>query len=171
MDKKTETLLVEAENVVIGAEELASVDSTEEAAKAIAWAYQLKHEADKLENQRKAKNAAAQRKIREHGTWFKPMLDRIENRRTVLRGLIKEWLAPGGDIGNQAIEDVRAYGADGVGNASLVDATTYEVDLPILVKHHPELVKPDMAAIAKAYKNGQQPKGTKPKKDYTLRIT
>ena len=171
MDNKTQETLTEAEAAVVAAEELTSVDSTEEAAKAIAWAYELKRQTDALEDRRKFKNKGAQAKIREHGTWFSPMLKRVEAQRELLRGLILEWMAPGGDIGNQAVEDVRAFGEDGKGNAALVDATTYEVDLPTLVKHHPELVQADMTKIRKAFANGESPKGVTPKKAFTLRIT
>jgi hypothetical protein len=171
MDKKTEQLLKVCELAVEVAEDkINSVDSADELAGAIGVAYSLNGMIGQLEKRRTDTNAASQKKVREHTTWFKPMITRLEAHKNKLRALILEWMAPDGKIGNLAVEDVRAFGLDGVGNASLVEITTYEIDLPKLVKAHPELVQADMAAIKKAYAAGEKPTGTKPAKTFQLRI-
>lgn len=171
MDKKTEALLGVCEEAIkLSEEEVNSVDDQEELERAIGTAYTLNVMIGQLEKRRTTTNTAAQKKVRQHTTWFKPMIDRLTAHKTLLRDLIFDWMAPGGKIGNLAVEDVRAFGVNGVGNASLAEIITYDINLAVLVKNHPELVQADMSAIKKAYAAGEKPKGTKPVKAYQLRI-
>lgn len=171
MDKRTETLLVEAEAVAVLAEKAETVDNDEELALAIGHAYLLSRTIGGLEKRRTETNSASQKKIREHTTWFKPMITRLDSQKTILRTLIKNWLAPNDDIGNQSVEDIRAYGSAGCGNAALSEVVELKIDLKKLVAAHPDLVQPDTTAIKKRLLLGETIAGVSSKKSYQLRIT
>ncbi len=171
MDKISQTLLTEAEASAESAEQQTEVDSGSDLATAISHSYTLARLITQLNERRTAKNRSAQKVVHKHSSWFKPMIDRLEKQRDYLRGRILEHLAPGGKLGNRTVDEVREWGVDGTGSASLAETIDYDVDLAVLLEHHPELLTADMTAIRKAAKSGELPKGVTAKKSYQLRIT
>jgi len=173
MDKQTEALLIESEHEVIEAEAVVKhgIASDDDLARAIAHCYIVGKDVAKLEARRKEKNAKPQEAIRKNTAIFKPLSDRADNAKAELRLQIFEYLAPGGQLGNMQPEDVKSFGENGLGVASLASIQDYEYDLVTIAKHHPELLKVDRKAVEAMFKAGNAPKGVTPIPGLQLRIT
>lgn len=171
MDKKTEKMLLEAEGAALLAEGTEPIEDDKTLAAAIAQAFETNRQIDLLTKARTAKNASAQKKVKEHSAWFKPMIERLEKSKKLLRYAINKHMMPSGDLGNLVIEELRAYGTRGVGTASYSDVPVYEYDLPVLAELHPHLLKVDETALNKLIKEGSMPQGVTPKRGFQLRIT
>ena len=119
MDKKTEKLLIESEEVAVAAEDFAkaseSIDSDGSLADAIKLAFLLNKFDRCLTEKRKDRNEAAQKTIKANTALFQPMMTRVEKARATLRDLILTYLVPTGDLGNMDPEEIRSFGTDGVG--------------------------------------------------------
>lgn len=170
MDKKTEQLLLEAEGLALIAEKIKPVKNDATLMTSIASAYTTSRMIDVLTKARTAKNASYQKKVKEHSSWFKPMIDRLEKAKVKLRDEVNRTLNPTGDLGNMSVEEVRAYGTDGVGTASYAEITEYDFDLVVIAELCPHLLKVDEKAVAKLIKEGNLPQGVTPKTGYQLRI-
>jgi hypothetical protein len=170
VDKKTQELMERVERHALDAEELSGDIDDETVGLFIAAAYALGRDVNDLELAKKVKNQAARKKISQHTAYFKPMEDRVSSALDALRSKVMEYLMPSGEPGNVPTEEIREYGAKGVGVASVVPQPDYEYDIAVLAEHHPELLKPDTTAIKKLIKQGEMPKGVTPITKYTLRI-
>jgi len=170
VDKKTQAILLEAEGMALEAEATKPIEDDETLSEAIKQAFEASRMVDVLTKARTAKNASYQKKVREHSGWYKPMIDRLERNKETLRDIVRRHMNPTGDLGNQNVEEVRAYGSGGVGTASFAEIVEYKYDLVKLAELHPHLLKVDEKAIAKLAKEGCLPQGVIPKRGYQLRI-
>ncbi|TFH54281.1 MAG: hypothetical protein E4G89_00330 [Methanothrix sp.] len=171
MDKKSQKLMLEAENVISVAEQTKPIAGALTLSQAITQAFQASRMIKQLTRLRTERNEAAQKKVRETTAIYKPMIDSLEELNEKLRLDILTYLNPTGDLGNQIPEEVRSYGANGIGTASFAETSTFDCDLAVLMEQHPELLVADEKAIAKLIKAGTVPKGVTVKTSYVLRVT
>lgn len=171
-DQKTLDILTRIEGALEAIDGVwnGEIDTDEEARIAVDLAHELNGCIKQLEARRTEKNARVRKTMNANTAIFKPFIDRADGLKKKIRATLLEYMVPGGRLGqNMDAEEVRIHGEEA--QAFLAETTSYEItDLEAFVKAHPELMKPDMTAIAKRFQKGEAVEGVTPVDDYQLRI-